>query len=351
MKHIVFAAAFLLASCASEKPLQERAPSSIPAEEFQTSNDDAKFDALVSTLDLNAPEMKYEYKSSGTSLGFKIETAEDKVGKWLPTNAAANPEAQVVSYWLARFLFMSELVVPSAYYTVQGRALEEFKNMLKNAREKNSLRLENQQALLATLEKNPDSLWGSFTSPIKNFEAIGVANAAANTINSSHPMAQFIRADGPLPSAEKQVAIKGVKVKGGKIPLNSELNLARELSRVMVLDLLTGQWDRFSGGNLEATYDKKTNQVHFLFRDNGGASMAGNASTKKYLGIVSRFDRAQISRVQRLRDLLAEDAEGVAKSLQMKSKPLSLVNRVAALLEQVKILEEKFGAEKVYFAE
>jgi hypothetical protein len=56
------------------------------AQEFQTTNTDLKFEELMSTLNVNAPNITFEYKNTGTSVGMKIERDGKKIGKWRPIN-------------------------------------------------------------------------------------------------------------------------------------------------------------------------------------------------------------------------------------------------------------------------
>jgi hypothetical protein len=125
----------------------------------------------------------------------------------LPRNSAGNPESQVVSYQLGRFLGMSELVMPSAYYKLDGAALTTFQRFLQGARETNRWRRENRDLNLAAIGHNPSGLMGVFTPYLepKSEEATGLAKPSANTINSTDPIARFIRADGPVPSASRRM--------------------------------------------------------------------------------------------------------------------------------------------------
>ena len=95
-------------------------------DEFQTTDTDVEFADLVKRLDFNDADIRLKYKDSGTSVGMKVKRGDEKIGKWAPPNSATDPEAQVVAYTLGRFLGMRDLVVPSAYYVVQGPALATF---------------------------------------------------------------------------------------------------------------------------------------------------------------------------------------------------------------------------------
>ena len=310
-----------------------------------------EFDRLLPRLDLNAPEYQLTYKDSGTSLGLKISARDKKFGKWMPKNAAANPEAQVVAYHLATYLNMPKIVVPAGHYTVQGRAYEEFRQMVRRASERNSLRVENQQAILNAMAKSPGSMAGVFVPDVpKNTELTELQNTGGNTINSSHPLAKFIQASGAMPSRERAITFRGLKTKDGKLASASEFELAKQLSAIMVLDILTGQWDRWSGGNMEGAFDK-SGRAFLISRDNGGASMAGRGVAQKYFGIVSRFDRKLIRSVKQLEEALEHNPAAVVRDLELKSDPKYLHARCDQILDQVKALVARYGEERVYFPE
>lgn len=317
--------------------------------DFETLKRDTKFADFMSSVDLDSSSFTLNYKDSGTSVGMKIEQNGEKVGKWVPTNSATNPEAQVVSYYIARALGMSEQVVPSAYYVVGPRALETFRTMLLNAKEKNKHRIGNRDLNLKAINSNPNALLGVYTDQIKNEAVDDLVNWKANTINVNHPIAKYIRANGPMPTTEKRISFKQLKNKEGQIPSENELELSRQFSRIMVLDILCGQWDRWSGGNVEVTVEKKTLRAIMLARDNGGAGMNGTSQLKKYFGIVSRFDRDQIARVGQLLAELDRDPAGTAKALGLRSNPKSLRTRAAALLEQVDKVVAAYGEDKAFF--
>ena len=320
------------------------------AELIPTAEQDIQFMEFVKALDPNSPACSLSYKDSGTSVGMKLKLNGEKAGKWVPRNSATDPEAQVVSYHLARFLGMGNLVVPSAYFVVNGSALQKFKAMLQAASERNKWRLKNRNDTLAAIAKSPGGLSGVFTAHMESgsYEARGVANPAANTINFTHPIAKFIRASGAKPSPGRRMSLDGVRKPNQPAPQAIELELAMQFSRIMVLDMLMGQWDRWSGGNVEAGIDG--DRVFFVARDNGGASLRGTSHMNKYRGIVTRFDRAQIERVQLLVDVLSDPARSVefAQALGIRTAKHSLLERAKGILEHVKSQSKQYG-ENAYF--
>ena len=338
----VFCLIFLLTSFIFSRTVSAADLSS----ELQTTPQDVAFAKQMSELNFNAEGIRLTYKDGGTSVGMKIDQGNEKLGKWLPRNSAGNPEAQVVSYQLGRFLAMSALVMPSAYYKLDGEALSIFRKLLQGAQEKNRWRRENRDLNLAAIAQNPSGIIGVFTPYLehKSEEVVGLANSSANTINSADPIARFIRADGPMPSGSRRMSLRGVKEGGSE----SELELARQFSRIMVLDILTGQWDRWSGGNVEAATDGSS--VHFVARDNGGASMTGPGTNAKYSHIVTRFDRVQIERVEKLVQLLSDRDQStqLIEALHLSSDPRFLLNRAQTLLAFVSTQASQHG-DAAYF--
>jgi hypothetical protein len=184
---------------------------------------------------------------------------------------------------------------------------------------------------------------------IEKAEVKGLANDRGNTINRNHPIARFIRADGPMPSSSSKMKLDGIKAEDGSIPTETELELARQFSDIMVLDILTGEWDRFSGGNVEGGH--VGDRAVFISRDNGGATMADAGNFNKYSSIVTRFNRSTIERVQKVVQLLNDPNEKpqLVAALQLKSDPKFLLGRCNQVLALVKALVTKYGENAVYF--
>lgn len=318
---------------------------------FQSLDRDQEFSQRMTDLDLNCSDCSVHYKDSGTSVGIKIKRGGKGFGKWVPKNSATNPESQVVAYQLGRFLHMSEQVMPSSYHALSGAGLVQFKKFLTSAREVNKWRRINRDATLKELGKAPKEMSGVYT-PKLDFdtpEVIGLANPRANTIDPSHTIAKMIRANGPVPT-DRMVSLKGVKTNKGLIPQATEMELARQFSKIMVLDILVGQWDRWSGGNVEAGYDKTTNRVFLIARDNGGGSLRGEAKFTKYFGIVTRFDRDQVERLRELRRFLEDPVQSkeLVKELGLRSPSDILLIRVKKVLAHVENQEKRFGT-RAYF--
>lgn len=144
------------------------------------------------------------------------------------------------------------------------------------------------------------------------------------------------------------MSLEGVAKAKERAPTASELELARQFSKIMVLDMLLGQWDRWSGGNVEAGIEGS--RVYFVARDNGGASVVGTSHLAKYKGIVTRFDRDQIERLRLLGELLSHPATAgeMAQRLGVISSRHSLLERSKQILDHVRAQERAHGS-KAYF--
>lgn len=86
----------------------------------------------------------------------------------------------------------------------------------------------------------------------------------------------------------------------GNLPPEQE-NIARQLSTLLAFDYVTGNWDRFSGGNIG--FDKASDTV--LFIDNDGAFFEvppadGLARNERLVRSVDRFSRSFVSRLREL---------------------------------------------------
>lgn len=114
----------------------------------------------------------------------------------------------------------------------------------------------------------------------------------------------------PLESASWRGRFTGWLAKDGSIP-EDQVALAGQISTIIVFDLLTGNWDRWSGGNVGL--DRAANVL--LFIDNDGAFFdpappqplaAQQALFKK----TDKFSRAFVARLRTLDPIALADAIG-----------------------------------------
>lgn len=257
---------------------------------------DLKFDRFERKLDLDNPTWQFHYKAGkhqGSSVGFHVsEPGHRKSGTFAPQNTSNNLESEVVAYRLARFLGISDIYNPVGYYTLGPLATARFRDMLKKHPESDPDRRVNRTSALAALAANPQSLPG-----IYRFRQHGERYAVASLgtpeghLNTSHPLATFIRANGPVPGDKliSLAGVKGARAEYPRKPVEKESELARQLSDIMLVDQLLGQWDRFVN-NLEAFGDA-TGRVQFIARDNGGGTVDDWEWYSLYDKWLSRYDR------------------------------------------------------------
>lgn len=331
---------------------------------LQSKPRDIRFETVVRELDLKSPNVTLAYKMGTTSVGLKIIKDGKYLAYWYPEgNVSAVPEGQVVTYTLARFLHMSELVAPSDYFDVSGPALKTLMDFLENdnADGDDPWKQKSIADVLASARRHfseDTALTGAITKKMDNFEPYALVDWQHNRFNSEHPIAKMIRANEPQPSSIRILDLPDFVAESGEVNTSTEEKLASDLSQIMVLDMLSGQQDRFSGGNLEARFDKSEDDplvghLRFLIRDNGQAEFVNGGPEgtefKKYLTIVTRFDRKQIQRVALLSSLIEKSPEEIRETLKMKSEIGLLKVRADAVLRHVDEQIRLYGEDQVFF--
>ncbi len=278
--------------------------------EIPGNEDDKKFDDFVKNLDLEASESyEFHFKDSGTSVGFKIsEPDKRKKGMFVPENSATHLEGEVIAYRLSRYLGVSDIFNPSAYYTLGPQAINRFSGILRSS-ESNKWRRENTGNIRSAIAKSPDSLLGIYKYRSKR-ESQGVEIlASGNRFNTSQSFAKFLTGGGTMPGTDT-MSFRGIvpDEPGYPAPLEMECVLADQLSTIFVIDALCGQWDRFSGGNIEV-YAHKSGRLQFVGRDNGGSNLLwGRSWYSRYKGWVTRFDKPLIEELRKLNQFLGDQS-------------------------------------------
>ena len=141
-------------------------PSAAGAQELPGTRQDRDFDAYVKLLDLEVPSLEFHYKGGrkgGSSVGFHVALpGHRKSGSFVPTNTSSNPEAEVVSYRLARFLGVSGIYNPVTYYQLGPMASGRFNALLRKHGESDPDRRINYNTTTNELKNNPKSLFGIY---------------------------------------------------------------------------------------------------------------------------------------------------------------------------------------------
>ena len=277
---------------------------------------DLDFDALMKTVDLDDPSLRLEYKKptpDGSSIGMFIGRGDQPTDQcFVPTNPSSIPEAEVVSYRLARFLGISRIYYPIDYYRLGPKAQAKFRDMVVNARDTDPDGTTNRKLVLQDLKANPTALLGIYRirPKTKMYTVVSLGSGGKFDLNTG--IAQEISAKGPMPG-DKRIALEGVSAGRPGYPTpptETRVELARQLSTIFVMDQLLGQWDRF-WNNLEASGDKN-GRLKLVARDNGGASLEDWEGYDDYSRWVSRFDRDVIDRLTALNAFLKGEAKEFA---------------------------------------
>ena len=324
---------------------------------------DRDFDTFAKTLNLETPSLEFHYKAGrkgGSSVGFHIATPGGrKSGSFVPYNTSSDPEAEVVSYRLARFLGFSDIYNPVTYYDLGPLASARFRALMRKHSESDPDRAINYNSIAAQFRAHPNTIFGIYRYRPKGKVYAVESLGSAGLFNPGSWIGPLIRANGRMP-ASTLVSLPGVKGQrpGYPKPVAEERDLAAELSNIMVIDQLMGQWDRF-WKNLEATGDSN-GRLHLMARDNGGATVNDWEWHGNYDGWLSRYDRNTAAKLRELNAFLKvkgrkfagfDDIEKWKTAVGFrKPSSFSTFKRKLELLVDKKLpgLDKQYGA-KAYF--
>lgn len=269
---------------------------------------DRAFDEVMKSLDLERPDLEFHYKvgkNGGSTVGFHVaEPNRSKMGTFTPYGSSNNLEAEVVSYRLARFFEVSRNYNPVGYYNLGPQAAARFKAMLRSHSETDPIRAANYARTMSEFRSTPNALVGIYRDRPKRKKFDAASLCKAGKLDTSNPMATYIRANGPMPP-DVMIALPGVlgQHTGDPDPTERQGEIARQLSTIMVIDMLVGQEDRCTG-NLEAFGDS-SGHLQLLSRDNGGATPWDAWGEFGVLqGLVTRFDHDLIDALEDLNAFL-----------------------------------------------
>lgn len=296
--------ACLLWAAATETALAQQVPGT---------KRDLAFDAMMTTLDLDDPSLRLDYKkptSDGSSIGVYIGRGDKPANaSFVPTNTSSVPEAEVVSYRLARFLGVSRNYFPVDYYKLGPKAFARFRDMVLRTAEFDDDRITNRNMVIKELKADTTSILGIYRPKPKSRMYPARTLGTQGQFNRSSELGQAIRATGPMPGVAlmRLAGIKGGGVGYPASPAEQQVELARQLSTIFVIDQLLGRWDRF-WENLEASGDKN-GRLKLIARDNGGATLDDWEEFENYSRWVSRYDRDVIARLTALNAFLTGEAK------------------------------------------
>jgi hypothetical protein len=306
---------------------------------------------FVRTLDLSQEGTTLSLSGGGTSIYAVVNRGDRPIAAVIPKNTASVLSGEIMSFHLARALGVPDLAQPGFYHLLTGPNLEKFKTViplvpyppLPNRKDpthpKPNPKEENRLDVLKQIEQSP----GGIATVVKIWDAKPaeyepLVDADVETLEQTHvlpggsaPVATLLRCDGPQPST------KTVSFNRGK---TVESKAIRQLSNIFLIDAMMGQWDRFSGGNLQTV--TKDGEVRFFAVDNGGTN-GSLETTKKYFNIVSRFDQPVAERILELDQFLngKQTPKATFLGLSTEADFLQAMN-VDALPKDKKLNMEKF---------
>ena len=175
---------------------------------------DLDFDAHMKTVDLDDPVLRLDYKkptSDGSSIGLFIGKGDKPTDRsFVPTNTSSIPEAEVVSYRLARFLDVSRIYYPVDYYKLGPKAMAKFRAMVINTGESSEDRIVNRNMVMAELKRSPATILGIYRLKAKTKMYSTDVLGAQGVFNVNTGLAQQIKANGPMPD-DAPMVLDGVK--------------------------------------------------------------------------------------------------------------------------------------------
>ncbi|MEH2565963.1 hypothetical protein [Bradyrhizobium sp. AZCC 2289] len=305
----------------------------------------------------------YQFKelSGSTSINMKIEkidTSDPKGyksrGSFIPHNSAANPDVEIGAFQLSALMGFDSVYRTAAPYVLGPVGSKALKSLIESAHISNRQRLENKANILRAIQTGMP-LKGCVKAKKDDTNAtldeIANTHAAPNGApNANHPIIRLLQASAPQPVRGRNVTLKSGYV-------GDELELAREYSVIMLIDAVTQQWDRYSGGNVVIRKDDQ-GQAHFYATDNGGADISSNWSARN-LNWFSRFDRSAVQKLADIKRFLDAPATGYLGYTDPKAFVVDLgfyslmgpdiyvqrlTRNLGFVLDYVKATEARFGS-------
>jgi len=234
------------------------------------------------------PRFGLELKNSGqeNSAYAKVLFEGEVVGAFLSENSSTSVAGEISTFEIGRALGCGGLFQPAVNMELRGTGLATFRRLLEAGVFVGAKEL-NRQQVLDEIASDPAVLHGVFKQwlPMKPvaYRSIELPDFPPNgALNESDPIARFLKRSAPQARTE-MIDLPGV---GGSAPA---CELARQLSDILLVDAMAGEWDRFSGANLHAYVE--SGRARLVALDNGGASFKNDQGyLDKFKSWVTRFD-------------------------------------------------------------
>jgi len=305
----------------------------------------------IASIDFEQPSVIYPDTTGSTSCALEVRMEDKRIGTFFPPSSTqtGNPTTQVAYFNVARVLKKEEVVRKATPHTLRSRAISEFKHLLNDHCQNSPARLQNRKLILDLMEKSPNALAGAFNEK-KLDDTVAIDDSATRSV-----LFNYLRASQPMPRADKIVAYKE--------HYRDQLAIARELSIALTLDVVLGQWDRYSGGNFTVQLRNNNNVKEFgvYFTDNGGATITSQSAAKKSATHFERYDRSAIATLASLQQFLEGKLETflgfVDRSLFLQTLGITaaegkgLSANIGILNQAVATNRQKYGDANVFLPE
>ena len=236
----------------------------------------------------------------------KVLRDEEVVGAFRTETSSTCVDGEIASFTIARVLGCGELFQPVAPIELRGKGLATFRHLMETSRFPEFKEPDRLQ-VLEEIRQNPDGLRGGFrqATPLnaEKYHGIEASSLPPNgRLNEQDRVAVFLKCGAPQPGAGA-IKLQHLDCRAPAV------SLARELSNILLVDALAGEWDRFSGGNLHVVVTGGC--AHFLAVDNGGSGFEDDqGNLGRFRQTVTRFDRRTVERLFALEEFLAAEKNG-----------------------------------------
>jgi hypothetical protein len=225
----------------------------------------------------------------------KVLKHGEVIGRFRPETDSSSVRAEISTYNIGRALGCGELFQPAVPMDLRGKGLATFRRLLEAAHFPD-FRQDERNSLLAIMDSDTEVLSGAF-KPMTPVDAIKYRGAERpdeepnGGLETSDPIAKYLRHDAPQPG-HQPVSLPSVGLR------LAPASLARQLSNILLVDALAGQWDRFSGNNLHLL---PGHGGQFIAIDNGGADPLNDQGyLERFTRWVTRFDPAVVEQLAAL---------------------------------------------------
>ena len=235
---------------------------------------------------LESGDRKLAFEMKKAHVYPKVRWNGELVGAFRSESASTCVEGEIATFNIARAMGCADLFQPATGLELRGKGLVTLTQLMRTATFP-AVKEPDRAQVLAEIARDPAVLHGVFKHalPVKavKYHSIERASVLPNgVLNEADPVARFLKNRAPQPGMEPMTP------PGIKAPAPAR-TLARELSNILLVDALAGQWDRFSGGNLHMLVEE--GRARFIAVDNGGAGFEDDqGNLRRFKKSVTRFD-------------------------------------------------------------